>query len=136
MSEDNNLSEKKARGEKNSRLHRLVIFGIITGIILYLQYFMFFIKGYTFKGTIIPGLYFVLFIPLLHILIATSIETDLIISVVIVFLSYWLTAFFLGFTGEQNLTETQLMFFKGVLISPVFYSIAVSIYFLIPQQYR
>ncbi len=136
MSEDKDLSEKEARGAKNYRVYRLVIFGIITGIILYLQYYMFFEKGYTFKGTLIPGLYFVIFIPLIHMIIATSIETDLIISVVIMFIAYWSTAFFLGFTGEQNLTETQLMFFKGVLISPVFYSIAVSIYFLIPLKYR
>lgn len=136
MSEDKNLSDNEARGDRSSRIQRLIIFGIIIGIILYIQYYMFFVKGFTFKGSIIPWLYFVLFIPLLHILIATSMETDLIISVAIMFLCYWLTAFFLGLSGEQNLTETQIMFFKGVLISPVFYSIAVSIYFLIPEKYR
>ena len=136
MNEEKQSPEQEPAGDKPPKIFVSVIYCIISLIILYVQYYLFFIKNYNFHGSWIPGLYFVLFIPIIHTILSTSLEADLIISVVITFILYWAAAFILGLTGEDYMTESQQLFYRGLLISPIFYSIFISIYFRIPQKYK
>jgi len=129
------MNENREQPEDNTledwphKLERSIIYGIATVLILCLQVHFFLGLGFRVSGPLLPGFYFVLFIPALHALISTSMKANELVSVITTIALYWITAILVAIFRGYEMRAAQQYFFLGLLISPLFYStIIYSIY--------
>jgi len=121
---------------EESKLTASIAYGLCTLIILGLQYYLFIVAGFRVEGAYLPGILFVLFIPLIHAIAYSSLSADFKVSAITTLLMYWILELILIYTYGKDVASSQRIFLKSLIITPIFCVMMMYVYRQLPKYFK